>query len=312
MSSVFREPSNLQDLPSPSDSGEMTVARTDTLLRAQVHAWREHGLRISFVPTMGALHQGHLALVRRARELADRVVVSVFVNPAQFDDDDDMAAYPRNEQRDATLLSAVGCHLLFLPTLETLYPPGHHTWVDLDGGPAGGLEAEQRPAHFRGVTTVVAKLFNLVQPDIAIFGEKDAQQLAVIRRMAQDLHFPVEIVSHPTVREEDGLAHSSRNSRLDTQERRSAAVLHRALEEARSLIEGGERSAEAIRRAVRKILESERRTKVDYADVVDADTFQPLERLSGRVVVPVAVRIGNTRLLDNLRVEVDATEKGPR
>ena len=309
-SSVFREPTDLQELPSPSDSGEMTVARTDTLLRAQTHAWREHGLRISFVPTMGALHEGHLALVRRAREVADRVVVSIFVNPTQFDDERDLEAYPRNPHRDATLLSAVGCHLLFLPPAESLYPPGHCTWVALDGGPSTGLEAEHRLSHFRGVTTVVAKLFNLVQPDIAIFGEKDAQQLAVIRQMVRDLHFPVEILSHPTVREEDGLAHSSRNARLDTQERRAAVVLHRALTRAGELIEQGERSAEAIRQAVRQALHGDRRVRIDYVDVVDADSYEPLERLRGRVVVPVAVRLGDTRLIDNLRVEIDPPETG--
>lgn len=306
--SMFREPTNLQELPNPDDSGEMTIARTDTLLRAQTRAWREYGLRVSFVPTMGALHEGHLALVRRAREVADRVVVSIFVNPTQFDDPADLEAYPRSVQRDATLLSAVGCHLLFLPPVETLYPEGHSTWVDVDSGPAAGLEGEHRSGHFRGVATVVAKLLNLVQPDLVIFGEKDAQQLAVVRRLVRDLHFPVEVLSHPTVREEDGLACSSRNARLDVQERRSAAVLHRALAEAERLIAGGERSAEAIRQAVRRVLENERRARVEYVEVVDADSFQPLERLGSRVVVPVAVRIGDTRLIDNLRVELDAPE----
>lgn len=305
---MFREPTNLQELPNPDDSGEMTVARTDTLLRAQSHAWREHGLRISFVPTMGALHEGHLALVRRAREVADRVVVSIFVNPAQFDDDRDLEAYPRNPTRDATLLSAVGCHLLFLPQAETLYPADHSTWVDVTGGPAEGLESEHRPGHFRGVATVVAKLFNLVQPDIAIFGEKDAQQLAVVRRMAEDLHFPVEILGHPTIREEDGLACSSRNARLDAQDRRAAAVLHRALEQADRMIADGERSADTIRRTVRRTIESERRARIDYVEVVDGNSFRPVDTLRGTIVVPVAVHIGDVRLIDNLRVDLDPPE----
>ncbi|MEZ5330980.1 MAG: pantoate--beta-alanine ligase [Thermoanaerobaculia bacterium] len=305
---MFREPSNLQELPNPDDSGEMTVARTDTLLRAQSHAWREHGLRISFVPTMGALHEGHLALVRRAREVADRVVVSIFVNPAQFNDQRDLEAYPRNPNRDATLLAALGCHLLFLPQVETLYPADHSTWVEVEGGPAEGLEGENRPGHFRGVATVVAKLFNLVQPDIAVFGEKDAQQLAVVRRMVRDLHFPVEILGHPTIREEDGLACSSRNARLDTQDRRAAGVLYRALEQAERLIARGERSAGAVRQTVRKTLEGERRARIEYVEVVDADTFRPVETLQGSIVVPIAVRIGDVRLIDNLRMVLDLPE----
>ena len=281
-----------------------TVPAVDDLRRA-VAGWKAEGLRIGFVPTLGALHEGHLPLVRRARELADRVVASVFVNPAQFGPQEDLGRYPRQPERDAELLAAAGCHLLFLPDAAAIYPPGGTTWV-VPEGPAEGLEGAARPGHFRGVATVVLKLFHLVTPDVAVFGEKDAQQLAVIERLARDLFLPVEIVPHPTVREPDGLAMSSRNAYLSPAERRAATILYRALEAAREVLSRGERDGDEIRLILREMLETEPLVSaVDYAEVVDAETFQPVRRLAGRIVLPLAVRIGGTRLIDNLRVDLD-------
>jgi pantoate--beta-alanine ligase len=281
----------------------MLTVESEPELRREIGAWRLVGSRIGFVPTMGALHAGHLALVRRARELVERVVVSIFVNPTQFAPGEDFESYPRTVDRDAELLEAEGCDLLFLPAVSVVYPDGHCTFVD-PSGPAEGLEGDHRPGHFRGVATVVTQLFNLVQPDLAVFGEKDAQQLAVIRRLVDDLHLPVEIVGHPTVREEDGLALSSRNTYLSADERRAATVLHRALEEAAGLIDRGERSAASIRTAMRQLIEAEPLTRLDYAEVVDGRTFQPIEFIHGHVVLPLAAHIGTTRLIDNVQLEV--------
>ncbi len=287
----------------------MIVARTLEALRNQVAAWRtgqEAVERIGFVPTMGALHEGHLALVRRAGELAGRVVASVFVNPTQFGPGEDFERYPRDPEGDARLLAGAGCHLLFLPEVEVVYPPGDATVVEV-AGPAEGLEGERRPGHFRGVATVVTRLFNLVQPDLAVFGEKDAQQLAVVRRLVADLHLPVEIVGHPTVREVDGLAMSSRNAYLGAEDRRAATVLHRALTAARRAIEAGERDAGRVRAILAEVLASEPRCTVEYAEVVEEESFRPVPAgvaLRGRLVVPVAARFGATRLIDNVRVAV--------
>lgn len=275
-------------------------------LRSAVAGWRRAGDRIAFVPTMGALHAGHLSLVERARELAGRVVASIFVNPAQFDEPRDLERYPRTPERDAALLEEAGCDLLLLPDEATLYPPGHATWV-VPEGPAEGLEGAHRPGHFRGVATVVLALFGLVRPDLAVFGEKDAQQLAVVRRMARDLHLGVEIVSAPTVREQDGLALSSRNALLSPAERRAAGVLHRALRQAEAAARGGAPAGE-VRRVLRETLAAEPLARVDYAEAVGAESFRPLERpldrIEGEVVLPIAVWIGATRLIDNLRVNL--------
>jgi len=249
------------------------------------------------------LHAGHLSLVHLARERADRVVASVFVNPTQFGPHEDLARYPRSPERDAALLAEGGCDLLFLPAVDTIYPPGHATFVE-PGGAARGLEGELRPGHFRGVATVVTQLFHLVQPDLAVFGEKDAQQLAVVRQLVRDLHLPVEIVAGATVRENDGLAMSSRNAYLGTEDRHAATVLHRALRDAEALIASGERRAAAVCDRVRATLAEEPRLAIDYVAAVDANTFQPVETLAGNVVLPIAVRIGSTRLIDNLRLRV--------
>lgn len=295
----------------------MITVTTPEELRRHVAAWRGAGESVGFVPTMGALHAGHLALVERSRELAERTVVSIFVNPTQFDRADDLAAYPRSEERDAELLRAAGADLLFLPPVEAIYPPGDATRVRV-AGPAEGLEGAERPGHFDGVATVVTRLFNLVGPDLAVFGEKDAQQLAVVRRMVRDLHQPVEIVGHPTVREEDGLALSSRNARLSDEDRRRALALSRALTDARRAAVAGERNADALRGRMRRTLESELGEPADqdnsadtdghveYAEVVDGETFQPLERLpdTGRVILPVAAWVGGVRLIDNVQWEM--------
>jgi pantoate--beta-alanine ligase len=272
-------------------------------LRQAVGAWRREGAVVGFVPTMGALHEGHLSLVRLARERADRVVASIFVNPTQFGQGEDFARYPRMPEADAAQLAAAGCDLLFLPAVEVIYPPGHATFVEV-GGAAVGLEGDARPGHFRGVATVVTQLLHLVAPDVAAFGEKDGQQLAVVRQLVRDLHFPIVIVPGPTVREPDGLAMSSRNAYLTPEERRAAPVLHRALRAAEKLVAGGERRADLVRAEILRVLATEPSARVDYAAVVDAETFQPVETLAGSVVLPIAVRLGATRLIDNLRLRV--------
>jgi pantoate--beta-alanine ligase len=278
-------------------------ARDADAVRQQVAAWRQEGDTIGFVPTMGALHEGHLSLLRLARGVARRVVVSVFVNPTQFGPGEDFNLYPRQLGTDSAMLEAAGCDLLFAPDVETLYPPGHSTFVE-PGGPALGLEGERRQGHFRGVATVVSTLFLLVRPDAAVFGEKDAQQLAVIRRMTRDLHFGIQIVAAPTVREADGLAMSSRNVLLSAEERRAAPVLHRALQAAGATVTGGERRAAEVRDAMHRVVAAEPLAHLDYAEVVDADTFQPVAALAGRIVLPIAARVGRTRLIDNFQLAV--------
>jgi pantoate--beta-alanine ligase len=283
---------------------QMLIARTADDLRRTVDAWRAAGERIGFVPTMGALHAGHLSLVKLARAKATKVVASVFVNPIQFGPNDDFGRYPRQPEKDAAMLEEAGCDLLFLPGVETLYPPGHATFVE-PAGAAEGLEGACRPGHFRGVATVVTALFNLVRADLAVFGEKDAQQLAVIRQLVRDLHLSVEIVPGPTIREADGLAMSSRNAYLSPEERQAATVLHRALRAAETAISQGERRGDAVRERMREVLNTEPLARVEYAEVVDSESFRPVETLQGRLVLPLAVRIGGTRLIDNIRLNAE-------
>ncbi|KAB2967627.1 MAG: pantoate--beta-alanine ligase [Thermoanaerobaculia bacterium] len=282
----------------------MIEATTERELRHAVGKWRASGQRIGFVPTMGALHAGHLSLLGIARQHASRVIVSVFVNPTQFGPGEDFARYPRTPGADAAQLAEAGCDLLFRPEADVLYPPGSSTRVRVEG-PSQGLEGEWRPGHFEGVATVVAALFGLVRPDVAVFGEKDAQQLAVVRALARDLHFGIEIVGAPTVREADGLAMSSRNAYLSAEERRAAPALHRALEAARAAIAAGERAAPALAALVAERIASEPLLRLEYVAAVAADSFLPLERLEGEVVLPVAARVGSTRLIDNLRLRVE-------
>lgn len=282
----------------------MIRATTERELRHAVGKWRAAGERIGFVPTMGALHDGHVSLVELARKHASRVVVSIFVNPMQFDDAGDLSRYPRTPEADAAKLEAAGCDLLFLPDVETIYPPGASTRVRVEG-PSAGFEGEFRPGHFEGVATVVAALFGLVRPDVAVFGEKDAQQLAVVRALTRDLHLGVEIVPGPIVREPDGLALSSRNVFLSAEQRGAATALSRALDAAREAVVAGERDAGRVVETVREQIGRDERLQLEYVAVVSADSFLPLDRLSGEVVVPLAARVGRVRLLDNFRTRVD-------
>jgi pantoate--beta-alanine ligase len=253
---------------------------------------------VGLVPTMGFLHAGHIALVERARRECASVVVSIFVNPTQFGPNEDLARYPRDLPRDLAMLESAEADLVWTPTPEVVYPPGFQTWVEV-GGLTKGLEGGVRPGHFRGVTTVVAKLFNAFQPDKAYFGQKDAQQAAVIRRMAKDLDFPLEIVVCPTVREADGLAMSSRNTYLSPEQRRAATVLFRALSAAQSAYEKGERSGEALRRIMSETLAAEPLAKPQYVSCADVDSLEELEQVAGKALLSMAVYVGKTRLIDN-------------
>ncbi len=254
---------------------------------------------VGLVPTMGALHEGHLSLIARARHECDHVGVSIFVNPAQFGPGEDLNRYPRDLERDREILAPLGVDLLWAPSPDIVYPPGFQSWVSVDGV-SRGLEGERRPGHFRGVATVVAKLFNLFAPHRAYFGQKDAQQLAVIKRMVRDLNFPIDIVACPTVRATDGLALSSRNSYLTPLERPAATVLFRALSAAREAFEAGERNAGRLRLAIRAILNAEPLAHIDYISVADPETLSDLEHIETGVLLSLAVRIGKVRLIDNL------------
>ncbi|MFZ5819012.1 MAG: pantoate--beta-alanine ligase [Chloroflexota bacterium] len=257
---------------------------------------------VGLVPTMGALHEGHLSLARRAAQECASVVVSIFVNPAQFGAAEDLSRYPRDLERDLRLLEPLGVDLVWTPAAEDMYPNGYQTWVQVEAL-AEPLEGAHRPGHFRGVTTVVAKLFNGVQPARAYFGQKDAQQAAVIRRMALDLNFPIQIVTCPTVREADGLAMSSRNAYLSPEERQAATVLFRALGAAQAAYENGERRAETLRQVVQDVLAGEPRAQVQYVSCADAETLQELETVSGKALLSLAVLVGKTRLIDNFVLE---------
>jgi pantoate--beta-alanine ligase len=258
--------------------------------------------KVGLVPTMGYLHEGHLSLVRRAREDCDHVVVSIFVNPTQFGPKEDLSNYPRDIDRDLSLLEPLGVDLVWMPPAEIMYPPGFQTWVEVEMI-TQPLEGSTRPGHFRGVTTVVAKLFNAVQPHNAYFGQKDAQQAAVIRQMTRDLNFPVEIVVCPIMREPDGLAMSSRNVYLDPEQRKAATVLSRALQAAKEAYDNGERDAETLRRKMREILASEPFANVQYVSCADYDTLEELDTVTGKALLSMAVFIGKTRLIDNVVLE---------
>jgi len=253
---------------------------------------------VGLVPTMGFLHEGHLSLVRRAAQECASVVVSIFVNPTQFGPSEDLAAYPRDMERDLRLLEPLGVNLVWTPTPEIMYPGGYQTWVEVEAL-TDPLEGAQRPGHFRGVTTVVAKLFNAVQPAKAYFGQKDAQQVAVIRQMVRDLNFPLEVVVCPTVREEDGLAMSSRNAYLDPEQRQAATVLYRTLNAAKDAYESGERDAEKLRALMRETIAAEPLAKMQYVSCADYDTLQELETVSEKTLLSMAVFVGKTRLIDN-------------
>jgi pantoate--beta-alanine ligase len=253
---------------------------------------------VGLVPTMGYLHEGHLSLVQRAREECDHVVVSIFVNPTQFGPKEDLSKYPRDLERDLRLIEPLGTDLVWMPTAEIMYPKGYQTWVEVETI-TRPLEGAMRPGHFRGVTTVVAKLFNGVQPHKAYFGQKDAQQAAVIRQMTRDLNYPIEIIICPIVREPDGLALSSRNVYLDAKQRKAATVLYRSLNAAKNVYENGERDAEKLRQIMREVLASEPLAQMQYVSCADYDTLEELETVKGKALLSMAVFIGKTRLIDN-------------
>jgi pantoate--beta-alanine ligase len=289
----------------------MKVVRTKAELRQALAEPRRRGRRIGLVPTMGSFHPGHLSLMRRARQDCDLVVVSLFVNPTQFGPKEDLESYPRDERRDAEAAKAEGVDLLWAPDLEEVYPQGFGTTVEVDASLTGVLEGDpgQRgPAHFHGVTTVVAKLFNAVQPDVAYFGRKDAQQAVVIERMVRDLDFPVEIEVLPTVREPDGLAMSSRNSYLSGEERSRALALSRALRAAEEAARRGERSVAALTEVVERELRSAG-IEPEYVEARDAEDLTPLAELNSRpVLVAVAARVGRARLIDNVVITTPERE----
>ena len=282
----------------------MVMLRTIRAQQACSERWRRRGLRLGFVPTMGALHAGHLSLVAAARRNVDRLVVSVFVNPIQFGPREDFHRYPRTLARDRALLSRAGVDVLFSPAPAAMYPPGFATRVTVEGPLVAGLCAPWRPGHFAGVTTVVARFFQVVRPHAAWFGQKDAQQVAIIRRMTQDLGTGVRILVGPIVRESDGLALSSRNRFLDRAGRMAAPALWRGLQAGRAAIRRGERSPAGVRAAMRRVLAPVSPVRVQYLDIVDAETLQPLSRLRGRVLLAIAAFVGRTRLIDNLPVRV--------
>ena len=290
--------------PTPNDFG-MKVMRAPEAVRRQSRRWRTKGHRIAFVPTMGFLHEGHLSLMRRASKLADHVVVSIFVNPTQFGAGEDFRSYPRNVSRDLELARRERVDVCFLPKAERLYAQDRATEVHVTRL-EHLLEGVTRPGHFAGVTLVVLKLLNIVEPDVLLLGQKDAQQALILERMVRDLDVPVRVVRGPIVRERDGLAMSSRNVKLNPNERRAATILFRALKEGRALVAHGERKAATVLGRIRSRIGDEPLAKLDYVAAVDAVTLAPLERLEGRVLIPVAAWFGSTRLIDNIEFKVGA------
>ena len=280
----------------------MDICYTIKDVRERVNAWKREGLTVGFVPTMGYLHEGHKSLMESARANNDRVVVSVFVNPMQFGPNEDLESYPRDFEKDSALCESVGVDLIFHPEPEEMYADGFCSYVDMNGLTTE-LCGKSRPIHFRGVQTVVLKLFNIVKPDRAYFGQKDAQQLAVIRRMVKDLNVDTEIVGCPIVREADGLAKSSRNTYLNPDERKAALILSRSLKLGRELIENGETDSKAVIKAITDSINTEPLAKIDYVDVVDFDTITPVDKIGKSVLVAIAVYIGKTRLIDNFIIE---------
>ncbi len=277
----------------------MKVIKSVSDMSAEAARLREEGKRISFVPTMGNLHEGHLSLMRTAKPLADVLVISIFVNPLQFEQGSDFDAYPRTFQDDLEKCESVGVDIVFAPTESDLYPEGFQTTVEITEV-SKGLCGDFRPGHFKGVATVVLKLFNIVKPNVAVFGEKDFQQLCVIQRMVKDLNLDVEIIGHPTVREPDGLAMSSRNQYLSPDERRRAALLYRFLKQAREKFEKGEKRAQRLIAEVQNGLSRDPRISVEYVSIRDRVTLKPLDTIDRPAVLALAVHIGKTRLIDNI------------
>ena len=281
----------------------MLIATTIAQVRAQVAAWKKEGLTVGLVPTMGYLHEGHASLVDEAVRQCDRVVASDFVNPTQFGPNEDLEAYPRDFDRDCALLEEHGCAMVFHPAVEEMYAPGAATYVEILSDMPKQLCGKTRPIHFRGVCTVVSKLFNIVTPDKAFFGQKDAQQLAIIRQMVRDLSYGIEIVGCPIVREADGLAKSSRNTYLSEAERQAALVLSESVFLGQKMVAEGETDANKIVAAMTEHIQAQPLAKIDYVSAVDGVTMDPVDRIAGTVLVAMAVYIGKTRLIDNFIVE---------
>jgi pantoate--beta-alanine ligase len=276
----------------------MIIAKTIKEVRENVKAWRAEGLKVGLVPTMGYLHEGHQSLIRRAVKENDRVVVSIFVNPLQFGENEDLDTYPRDFARDSKICASEGVSMVFHPSGHEMYNEGFCTFVDMTGL-TETLCGKSRPGHFRGVCTVVSKLFNIVNPDRAYFGWKDAQQVAVIKRMVMDLNIDIEIVDCETVRESDGLARSSRNVYLSSNERKASTILQEALKVAEKKIASGVRSSHEIKEAMVETISSVKEVKLDYAEIVDLKTLQPVSTIDGPTLVAAAIFIGGTRLIDN-------------
>lgn len=281
----------------------MIIATTIAQVRAQVAAWKKEGLTVGLVPTMGYLHEGHASLVDEAVRQCDRVVASDFVNPTQFGPNEDLEAYPRDFDRDCALLEEHGCAMVFHPAVEEMYAPGAATYVEILSDMPKQLCGKTRPIHFRGVCTVVSKLFNIVTPDKAFYGQKDAQQLAIIRQMVRDLSYGIEIVGCPIVREADGLAKSSRNTYLSEAERQAALVLSESVFLGQKMVAEGETDANKIVAAMTEHIQAQPLAKIDYVSAVDGVTMDPVDRIAGTVLVAMAVYIGKTRLIDNFIVE---------
>ena len=279
----------------------MQVTNTIEKTRELVNNWKKEGKTIGLVPTMGYLHEGHASLIRRCREENDIVVVSDFVNPTQFGPNEDLEAYPRDFDRDSALCESIGADLIFCPSPAEMYHDPH-AFVSIDTL-SDTLCGKTRPIHFKGVCTVVSKLFNIVKPNRAYFGQKDAQQLAVIRRMVRDLNFNLEVIGCPIIREDDGLAKSSRNTYLSKEERKAAVILHKGLLRGEELVKAGEKNAATVKQAITEIIESEPLAKIDYVEIVNFDNIETIETIDGSILAAVAVYIGKTRLIDNFIYE---------
>lgn len=293
----------MRNIKAAVEVNTVIIAETIAQVRAQVKKWKEQGLTVGLVPTMGYLHEGHASLVDKAVSMCDRVVASDFVNPTQFGPNEDLESYPRDFDRDCALLEEHGCSMVFHPSVEEMYAPDAATFVEILSDMPGQLCGKTRPIHFRGVCTVVSKLFNIVTPDKAFFGQKDAQQLAIIRRMVRDMSYGIEIVGCPIVREADGLAKSSRNTYLSAEERKAALVLSKAVFLGEKLVREGETDADKLVSEMKACVEAEKLAKIDYVSAVDAVTMETVHRIDRPVLVAMAVYIGKTRLIDNFLTE---------
>ncbi|GAA0062700.1 pantoate--beta-alanine ligase [Clostridium sp. CTA-1] len=276
----------------------MNIVHTIKDVKEIIKKWKDENLSIGYVPTMGYLHEGHASLIKKAREENDKVVVSIFVNPIQFGPKEDYSTYPRDLDKDSSLCYEFGANLIFNPEASEMYPNKIYSHVNV-GTLTENLCGEKRPGHFQGVCTVLTKFFNIIVPTKAYFGEKDAQQLAVVKKMVQDLNFPIEIIGCPIIRESDGLAKSSRNAYLNIKERKSALVLNKSLKEAINALESGETKSNTIKNIIVNRLNKEPLAKIDYVSIVDSDSLQPVEEIKSSILVAIAVYIGKTRLIDN-------------